>query len=349
MATLTASTLRTRLKAGKLPPVLVLVGDDEVEKSDLVSALCATVDEELQAFNVQRIYADTDGAPALAVGSARTIPMLGDRRIVLLLRAERLFKKASRKAEVEPGDAPAEEEATHPDLEVLAAYIAEPEPTTCLAVVGADINRATRLGKALVKHADIVECWGLKPSKDGRPGDMLSAALSKAAALIKDRVAAAGLTTTEDAILPLLEHCGTNISVLRGDLDKLMLYCAGRRTMTRADVLEVVGGAVSLDDWAMTRAIERAAPAAALRELALALEGGAVPYMVLGQLAWLVRSVMPRLAPDRVGRAIEAVFRADAAIKTSGGDPRVVLERLVVELCGPPVTRRPTAWSGSRR
>jgi DNA polymerase III delta subunit len=32
-------------------------------------------------------------------------------------------------------------------------------------------------------------------------------------------------------------------------------------------------------------------------------------------------------------RALEALLRTDLALKTSGGDPRVLLERLVVEVC----------------
>ena len=31
--------------------------------------------------------------------------------------------------------------------------------------------------------------------------------------------------------------------------------------------------------------------------------------------------------------AIEALLRTDLALKSSGGDPRILLERLVVELC----------------
>jgi hypothetical protein len=38
--------------------------------------------------------------------------------------------------------------------------------------------------------------------------------------------------------------------------------------------------------------------------------------------------------PRRVPAAVEALFRADQELKSSGGDPRVLLERLVVELCG---------------
>jgi DNA polymerase III delta subunit len=35
----------------------------------------------------------------------------------------------------------------------------------------------------------------------------------------------------------------------------------------------------------------------------------------------------------RLGSAVNAVFRTDLALKTSAGEPRVLLERLVVELC----------------
>ena len=61
------------------------------------------------------------------------------------------------------------------------------------------------------------------------------------------------------------------------------------------------------------------------------MEAGAVPYVILGQLAWFVRTKVPA---QKAPSAVEAVFRTDLAIKTSAGDPRVLLERLVVELCG---------------
>jgi len=37
-------------------------------------------------------------------------------------------------------------------------------------------------------------------------------------------------------------------------------------------------------------------------------------------------------APNRVKKALEAILRTDLALKSSGGDPRVLVERLVVEL-----------------
>jgi DNA polymerase III delta subunit len=58
-----------------------------------------------------------------------------------------------------------------------------------------------------------------------------------------------------------------------------------------------------------------------------------VPYQILGQLAWFVRDRLPGADVRRVPAAVEALFRTDLELKSSGGDPRVLLERLVVELC----------------
>jgi hypothetical protein len=60
-----------------------------------------------------------------------------------------------------------------------------------------------------------------------------------------------------------------------------------------------------------------------------------VPYKILGQLAWFVREKLPFVDVRRVRPAIEALFRTDLDLKSSGGDARVLLERLVVELCRP--------------
>lgn len=343
---MTAAQLRSACKSGRLPPVAVIVGDDDHEKAELVTAVQRTVEADLEAFNVQRFYSD-DADIAGVVAAAHTVPLLGDRRVIVLLRVERLFKRAGRKSDDEESEDVADEPAST-KLAPLEAYVAAPLDTTCLVLSGVDINRATRLGKLLVKHAAMVECWGLKTEKEARGYNAVPAALSKAAGFIKERLKEAGMSISEDAVVPLLEHCGTDIAVLRGDLDRLLLYCAGQRAISRADVLQVVGGATQIDQWAMTRAIEQGAAGPALRELALALDAGAAPYQVLGQLAWLVRTNMATFAPSRVGAAVDAVFRTDQALKGSGGEPRLLLERLVVELCGPPAGRRPPRALGRR-
>jgi DNA polymerase III delta subunit len=83
----------------------------------------------------------------------------------------------------------------------------------------------------------------------------------------------------------------------------------------------------------VTNAIARGHAADALKHLALALEGGGVSYQILGQLAWFVREKLTAVDPKRVPAAVDALFRTDLELKSSAGDPRVLLERLVVDLC----------------
>ena len=63
------------------------------------------------------------------------------------------------------------------------------------------------------------------------------------------------------------------------------------------------------------------------------LDAGSPPEKILGQLGWLVRTKFPLLAPATLGVSVDALFRTDLDLKRSAGDPRVLLERLVVELC----------------
>ena len=151
---------------------------------------------------------------------------------------------------------------------------------------------------------------------------------------MKQAATEAGRQIEPAAARLVAERAGTDIARLRGDVEKLMLYSAGAAKISLADAQEVVSAESSQDDWAVTNAIARGATAEALRELGLALDSGAVPFMILGQLGWFVREKLVTIDPRRVRSAVEALFRTDIDMKSSGGDPRVLLERLVVELCG---------------
>jgi len=206
-------------------------------------------------------------------------------------------------------------------------------PSTTLVIVASDIDRTRRASKAILKHAVVVESWGLKTEKNPRFLDLRQAA-RMAEQLVRKAVAESGQQIDPAAARLVAERAGADIVRLRGDIDRLMLYTAGKPKITVADVQEVVSAETAQDDWAVTNAIQNRNPAEALRQLGLAMEAGAVPYMVLGQLAWFVRDKLANADARRVPAAVEALFRTDLDLKTSGGDQRVLLERLVVELCG---------------
>jgi len=116
----------------------------------------------------------------------------------------------------------------------------------------------------------------------------------------------------------------------------VVLYGLGQATITVDDVRQSVpAGPESQIDFGIANAIRDNDAARALSQLTAALDGGVVPVMVLGQL----RVAAERLPKPRVRAAVDALFRTDLALKSSGGDPRILLERLVVELCEAPRNR----------
>lgn len=333
MPVVTEAQARRTLEAAVWPPVFVVVGDDEAAKDAFVDDLCGRIDAGIRAFNVERLYANEQTITDIVV-SARTLPLLGDRRVVVVLRAE-AFLRPKRKGGADVDDEEqADEESDVPTAATgeLERYVTSPSPETCLVLVATDFLRNTRLGKALLKSAAVVEYWGLKGDRDMKGG--IQQAIRAGEAFVASQVRAAGRTIAADAVDHLLEHAGTDINVLRNDVQRVMTYAGDRRDITRADVLAVVGGAVQIDDWGVTRAIQAGDVREALRHLRLGFDAGHSPYMVLGQLSWFVRTRLAQQDVARLGAAVESVFRTDVALKSSGGDPEVLLERLVVELCG---------------
>jgi DNA polymerase-3 subunit delta len=329
----TPAAVRAAIAKRSLAPVYLFVGDDDAEISHLTADIAAVVEDELRAFNVDRLYAGDKGVtPASIVESSRQLPMMSDRRVVVVLRGERLLKPKRRGRSVD-ADSAGEDEEPATDLDVLTEYIQRPEPTTTLVIAAADIDKSRRIGKALYKSATVVECWGLKPGKGERVDLRQTARMAEQ--LVRKAVAESGQQIEPAAARLIAERAGADIVRLRGDLDRLLLYTAGRPKIALADVREVVSAEASHDDWAVTNAIQQGNAAEALRQIGLALDGGGVPYQILGQLGWFVRERLSASDPRRVPAAVDALFRTDLDLKSSGGDPRVLLERLVVELCRP--------------
>jgi DNA polymerase III delta subunit len=146
---------------------------------------------------------------------------------------------------------------------------------------------------------------------------------------VKTRAAREKIPLDAGAVRALVDRGGLSIVRLRGGLERVALYALGQAVITAEDVKQTVSaGPEAQADFGIAKAIWRNDARDALRELALALDAGAAPFLVLGQL----RAAAEKLPAPRLRGAIDAVFRTDLALKSSGGEPRILLERLVVEL-----------------
>ncbi len=326
--------VRAQINAGKTGPLYLLEGDDLQSRHDLALEFASMVDEGLQAFNVESFYANeatTAGARDAMIGSilstSRTLPMMVPRRVVVLHEAERLLSPKRSKEDDEAAPPPLDavsgrkKRAPAPisPLEELEAYIEKPEPMTTLVFVAGPLDANRRLVKLLRKHATLVDCGSLESPQE-------------AGSWIKKRLEKDELTIDARAIALLLEATGLSLGRIRAEVEKLVLYAAGESAVTERHIRDLVMPQSEPGlDFALGKAIWNSNAAAALAEVAAQFDAGAPPVMVLGQ----IRAAAGRLRPDaRAKNGLDLVLRTDLALKSSGGHPKFLLERLVVELCG---------------
>lgn len=336
---MTPAQVRAAIAAGTPAPIYLLESDDVPSRLELAQAFLSLVDEGLHAFNTAAFHAreaatagDRDAMFSAIISAARTLPMMSPRRVLLVHDAEVLLAPKRAKDE-EPAEAPAASgkrraRSTTP-AEDFEAYVEKPEPLTTLVLDAASLDRGRRITKLLLRHALVVDCGTLDTAAD-------------AARWIRARLDQDEMTMDGAAITALIDAAGLKLPRIRSAIDKLVLYAAGERAITATHVRDVVLPVEEPgEDFALGKAIWNGNPAAALREIDAQFEAGAMAPMVLGQ----IRAAVIRLRPDtRARQALRSVLETDLAIKSSQGEPRFVLERLVVEVCGggpggPPVRR----------
>ena len=316
MPPITAAAVRKQIASGETGPLYVLVGADDAEKSAMAHEFAAMVDEGLAAFNVERLYGGETKVDDV-IQAANTLPMMVPRRVVMVLEAERLLipKRESKAAEDEQ--------------ERLEEFLKDPPRHTSLVFVCGALDMRRRVIKLLLKEAQVVDCGTITSTAD-------------AEMWVKTRAARDRITLDPGAVRALVDRAGLDIVGLRSGLERLALYAMGQPKVTADDVKAVVpAGPQAEEDFGIANAVRDGDAAAALRQLGAALDAGGVPFMLMGQLRW----VAEKMPAPRVRGAIDAVFRTDLALKSSGGDPRILLERLVVELCGSGAAPRKAAPS----
>ena len=325
----TVAEIRKQIKSGKTAPLYLLEGDDLQSRHDLAGEFANVVDEGLQAFNVQSFYANEatnaggrDQLIGTLLSTARTLPMMSPRRVIIVHEADRLLAPKRAKDEDSSGEPePARKGKRAPALtpaEELEAYIERPEPMTTLVFVSGPLDANRRVVKLLRKHADVVDCGTLANPRE-------------AATWITKRLEKDELAIEPKALALLLGITGLSLGRIRAEIDKMVLYAAGEATITAAHVRDlVIPHEESEGTFVLMEAVQNSNAPRALREVSALIESGIQPPMILGQL----RAATVRLRPDsRVKNGLEAVFRTDLAIKSSAGTPQYLLECLVVELC----------------
>jgi DNA polymerase-3 subunit delta len=320
--------IRKQIAAGETGPLYLLEGDDLQSRHDLALEFGALVDEGLHAFNVQSFYANEatnasarDQMMGDIISAARTLPMMAPRRVLLVHEAEKLLSPRKGKDDEDAPSTPAAAGKKKRQLtpgEEFEAYLESPEMLTTLVFVAGPLEGNRRLVKLVRKRAVTVECGTLEDTAEA--GKWIKAALQKE-----------GLEIQPKAVTALLESTGLSLGRIRAAVDKLALYVSGEGTVTLQHVKDTMTPVDEPGDGPVVGfAIRDGDVKTALREVTTLLDSGAPHLPILGQIRWGAGLLRP---DARARRGLDLVLETDLALKTSGGEPRHLIEKLVIELC----------------
>ena len=322
--------LQNVLQAGNPPSLILLHGQETffVDKG-VKLVLDAVVETANRDFNYT-LYHGKEFAPAEVIEQARTFPVFADKRLVIIRNIH---------------------EARAEQLEGLLEYVESPVPETVLLLTAEKVDARRRFFQLFKKNGLALE---FKRIYD----DQLPS-------FVKELAKANQVTLTGEALKLFCKRVGTNLAEVQGEMDKLVGYLGERNLADENDVAAIVSDAKIESIFDLTDALGEGDTSLALRLLDRLLAEGQAPLMVLTMMTrhfrqmWKISELVAQKTPQKdlprkVGVSpyflkgliqqssrfdsrryrwiFEQFLKTDLALKSSGAEPRMHLEKLVLEL-----------------
>ncbi|MBI5696238.1 MAG: DNA polymerase III subunit delta [Nitrospirae bacterium] len=333
MASVKPQEFFSSIEKGPLAPVYLLTGEEGyfIDRA-LAKILTRALEGVAKDFNLDVFYGKDAKADDI-VSQASTLPMMSERRVVVVKEADRL-------------------KGTEP----LLAYLASPAPETVMILVaeGAEKPKEAALTKPMSKSCVFVHFYPPFESEVPR--------------WIKQLARESGYTVDDDAAAYLRDTLGGNLALVEAELNKLFNFLGDRKTITPDDVRESVGDFGMPLVFDLMDAVAEKRTGAALEVLSrLLTDKENNPIMLVGMFAahWRRLLAAKEMAdagdgPEKLEKAFRLNFRnkkaflgqvararatelraafrsfakADGALKGSALPQRLVMERLILELSG---------------
>ena len=190
------------LKQQNFKNVYLLCGDETYLRNQYKKKLRDALVMDGDTMNYS-YYEGKDINPRAVIDMAETLPFFADRR-VLMVENSGFFKNK---------------------CEELADYVAVIPESTCFIFVETELDKRNRLYKEVKKHGRVVE-FGTQ--KD----DVL---IKWILGMLKKE----GKNITKDTLQAFLAKTGSDMQLIKNELDKLVAYTEGRDVITTADVEHV--------------------------------------------------------------------------------------------------------------
>lgn len=210
--------LNEEIKTGQLKQVYLLCGEEAYLRNQYRDRLKNALLDGGDPMNLH--YFEGKGIQVgEVIDLAETMPFLAMRRVLVLENSE-LFKRGA---------------------EQLAEYLASPAQTAFFVFVEPEVDKRSKLYKAVQTKGRVIEC----NTQD-------EAVLKR---WILEFLKKENKKITERDLNFFLDKTGTNMENIRGELEKLMCYCLGRDVVTAQDIEEICVRQVSSQIFDMINAV----------------------------------------------------------------------------------------------
>ncbi|MCA9673288.1 MAG: DNA polymerase III subunit delta [Myxococcales bacterium] len=322
--------LEKELASGNLRPVYFLAGEsyprDRAARDIRQAALGGRAES---AFNVDA-FVGKEATANRVLAAARTLPMLGPRRLVQV-----------RDAHAVPAD----------DLKAMLPYINDPSPTTCLLMIADKIDGRAKFFRDLKKLGVLLK---FEPLKERQIADWVSAEARRAK-----------IKLGPGAAQRIAETVGSNMGELADALTRLDLYAGTGTKISRDHVDEVLASTRQHSIFELTNAVGRRDARQALQVLHSMIGARESGIRIVSMLArhlrqlWLIKEMSAagrarddiaqaagvhpyflrdmqtqseRFDAQTLSRTHRALFETDRALKSSPLPDALLLDELVMKL-----------------
>jgi DNA polymerase III subunit delta len=337
---LSGADFKKAVSAGQFAPGYLLIGN-ELHFRDrirlmLVKSFAGGAAEDVVEHDLGQIPV------AEALDDAASLGLFASRRLLWLRNAEALLPRRRASAAAADDDGTEPQTAGKHSVEAISYYFERPQPTSLVVFEATALDLGDRDDVRKVERLE-----KLLPVPSVRL-DRLAAA--PAARYLTEEARTRGFKLEPDAGRSLIEACAGDLARAVTELEKLMLYAAGKGAVTRADVEAMVTPESSFVIWEISDAIGERDSQRALRLVQDMLRQDVPPLLMTSLIAGQVRKLLkakegskewlPPAVRDQARKftvpelteALEKLFETDVALRSSPPDDRVVLEQLVLEL-----------------
>lgn len=352
---MTPEELEKRATASDFLPVALVIGEEAHSRDRAVQAVReAALTGSMPGMNEDVFVAGEHSIESI-LSAARTLPMFGKRRFVLVKHLDR-WEIGKQAPEADP-------------FERLLEYSKNPSPSTVMVLVATKVDGRRRLVAEGKKRDFLVNCAPLP-----------RAALPR---WVEQRVRERGAKISSSVAELIVEVTGTELPSLADAVERLILYVGIGNEIHEEAVDTNLTKLSTATVWELVGAIGRKDVGAALRAVDAVFDPQDRGLPLLGVLAWSARQMIrfeaairsgcsPPEAAQRAGappfkakdlaeqtrlvtraeleRWLEMLARVDLALK--GGSkrpPKAIIEQAVISLARPQGPTKPSKAAGATR